>query len=164
MIFSSQKRKESKKMGKKMVVLMVSFLLAFAVIGTAMAQQQKAPETPKVVLDMVAKAKAAVKSVPAPEVMSVVEKKDKAILLDVRDPGEFAAGHLPGAVSVSRGLLEWRIWGAVPDQDAKIIVYCRTGGRAALATKVLNDMGYKNAVLAGIHYEEWVKAGNPVER
>jgi len=151
-------------MGKKMVALMVSFLLAFAMTGAAMAQQQKAPEVPKVVLDMVAKAKAAVKSVPVAEVKAVAEKKDKAVLLDVRDPGEFAAGHLPGAVNISRGLLEWRIWGTVPDQNARIVVYCRTGGRAALATKVLNDMGYKNAVLAGIHYEEWVKAGDPVER
>jgi len=151
-------------MKKRMLVAMVSVLFALS-MGSAVLAQQKAPAgPPPIVNEMVAKAKAAVKSVPAADVKAVVEKKEKVILLDVRDPNEFAAGHLPGAVSVSRGLLEWRIWGAVPDQNAKIFVYCRTGGRAAFATKVLNDLGYKNAVLMDAQFEDWIKAGYPVER
>jgi len=151
-------------MKKSILVAMVSVLFALSTASVALAQQKVPAGPPPIVNEMVAKAKAAVKSVPADEVKAAVEKKEKVVLLDVRDPNEFAAGHLPGAVSVSRGLLEWRIWSAVPDQNAKIFVYCRTGGRATLATKVLNDLGYKNALLAGIHYEDWVKANLPVER
>ena len=163
-LLHNKREKEKDEMKKRMLVAMVSVLFTLSLVSVALAQQKAPAGPPPVVNEMVAKAKAAVKSVPTDEVKAVVEKKEKAILLDVRDPNEFSAGHLPGAVSVSRGLLEWRIWSAVPDQNAKIFVYCRTGGRAALATKTLNDLGYKNAVLTGIHYEEWVKANLPVER
>ena len=81
----------------------------------------------------------------------------------MRNPDEFSAAHVPGAVNVSRGVLEFNIWSAVPDKNKKIYVYCRTGGRAALATKVLNDLGYKNAVSVKEGMKDWVKAGYPVK-
>ena len=111
-----------------------------------------------------AKTKAAIKIVKAEEVKAAIDKKEKAVFLDVRDPGEFSAGHLPGAINVSRGTLEFTIWGKVPDQNAKIYVYCKTAGRSTLATKTLNDLGYKNAVLMDAQFEDWIKAGYPVER
>ena len=113
---------------------------------------------------MVAKAKAAVKVVSAEDVKTAIDSKEKAIFLDVRDPGEYTAGHLPGAINVSRGTLEFNIWGKVQDQNAKIYVYCKTTGRSALATKTLNDLGYKNAVLMGAQFEDWIKKAYPVER
>jgi rhodanese-related sulfurtransferase len=113
---------------------------------------------------MVAKAKSAVKTVSAADVKSAIDKKEKAVYLDVRDPGEYGAGHLPGSINVSRGTLEFNIWKAIPDQNAKVIVYCKTAGRSALATKTLNDLGYKNAVLMDAQFEDWIKAGYPVER
>jgi rhodanese-related sulfurtransferase len=75
-----------------------------------------------------------------------------------------AAGHYPGAMNISRGTLEFTVFNAIPDQNAKIYVYCRTGGRGALATKTLKDLGYKDAVLVDVQYADWVKAGYPVER
>src|SRR3974390_2877050 len=116
-------------MKKSMLVAIVSVLFALSAVSVALAPQKAPAGPPAIVNEMVAKAKAAVKSVPTDQVKAVVEKKDNAILLDVRDPNEFSAGHLPGAVNVSRGLLEWRIWAAVPDPNAKVFVYCRTGGR-----------------------------------
>ena len=113
---------------------------------------------------MVAKAKAAIKVVSAADVKAAIDKKEKAIYLDVRDPGEFSAGHLPGAINVSRGTLEFNIFGKIPDQNAKIYVYCKTAGRSTLATKTMNDLGYKNAVLMDAQFEDWIKAGYPVER
>ncbi|NWF93922.1 MAG: rhodanese-like domain-containing protein [Syntrophaceae bacterium] len=113
---------------------------------------------------MVAKAKAAVKTVSAADVKAAIDKKENAVILDVRDPNEYAAGHLPGAINVSRGTLEFVIWTKVPDQNAKIYVYCKTAGRSALATKTLNDLGYKNAVLMDAQFEDWIKAGYPVVR
>jgi len=148
-------------MKRKMLVWMVSSVFALSAVATAVAQPAGAPQ---VVKDRVAKAKAAVKTVSAADVKAALDSKEKAVFLDVRDPGEYAAGHLPGAVNISRGTLEFNIFVKVPEQDARIYVYCKTAGRSAFATKVLNELGYKNAVLMDAKFEDWIKAGYPVER
>jgi rhodanese-related sulfurtransferase len=147
-----------------MFVWVLSFVFVLSVVGLAFAQEQKPAGPPPVVKEMVAKAKSAVKTVSAADVKAAIDKKEKAVYLDVRDPGEYGAGHLPGSINVSRGTLEFNIWKAIPDQNAKVIVYCKTAGRSALATKTLNDLGYKNAVLMDAQFEDWIKAGYPVER
>ncbi len=156
-------------MMKRMLVWMLSVSLVLSVGSMAFAQQAQpaapAPSgPPQVVKDMLAKAKASIKIVSAADVKAAIDKKEKAVYLDVRDPNEYAAGHLPGAINVSRGTLEMNIWSKVPDQTAKIYVYCKTAGRSTLATKTLNDLGYKNAVLMDAQFEDWIKAGYPVER
>jgi rhodanese-related sulfurtransferase len=133
-------------------------------VSMTLAQQAQPAGPPPVVKEMVAKAKAAVKVVTAEDVKAAIDKKEKAVFLDVRDPGEYTAGHLPGSINVSRGTLEFNIWTKVSDQNAKIYVYCKTTGRSALATKALNDLGYKNAVLMDAQFEDWIKKGYPVER
>ena len=143
---------------------MVSVVFVLSMLSLTLAQETKPAGPPPVVGEMVAKAKAAVKVVSAEDVKAAIDSKEKAVFLDVRDPGEFTAGHLPGAINVSRGTLEFNIWGKVPDQNAKIYVYCKTTGRSALATKTLNDLGYKNAVLMGAQFEDWIKKTYPVER
>jgi sulfur-carrier protein adenylyltransferase/sulfurtransferase len=68
-----------------------------------------------------------------------------AILVDVRENEEFAAGHIPGAVHVPRSYLESRIEGAVPDHDSHVILYCQSGNRSAWAAHTLRDLlGYDN--------------------
>jgi rhodanese-related sulfurtransferase len=150
---------------KKVLVFMVGMALALSVVSVGISADQPAaaPMNPKV-KEMLDSAKAAIKMVPAEAVKKAIESKEKAIYLDVRDGGEFAAGHLPGALNISRGTLEFVVFGKIADQNSKIYVYCKTKARSAMATKTLNDLGYKNAVLMDASYEEWVKAGNPVER
>jgi rhodanese-related sulfurtransferase len=158
-------RKEVKNnMKKRMFVWMLSFVLVLSMLSLTLAQEQKPAGPPPIVKEMVAKAKAAIKVVSAEDVKAAIDKKEKAIFLDVRDANEYAAGHLPGAMNVSRGTLEFNIWSKVPDQNAKIYVYCKTAGRSAFATKTLNDLGYKNAVLMDAQFEDWIKKGYPVER
>jgi rhodanese-related sulfurtransferase len=113
---------------------------------------------------MIAKAKAAVTKVSAADVKAAIDKKENAVILDVRDPNEYAAGHLPGAINVSRGRLDFDIWDKIPDKEAKIYVYCRTAAVSTFATKTLNDLGYKNAVLMEAMLEDWIKAGYPFVR
>jgi len=149
---------------KRMFAWMLSFVFVLSMVSLTLAQQTQPAGPPPVVKEIVAKAKAAIKAVSAEDVKAAIEKKEKAIILDVRDPSEYAAGHLPGAINVSRGTLEFGIWGKVSDQNAKMYVYCKTAGRSALATKTLNDLGYKNAVLMDAQFEDWIKAGYPVER
>ncbi len=147
---------------KRTLTGLVALFFVVSMIGLALAQAPAGP--PPVVKEMVAKAKAAVHKVSAADVKAAIDKKEKAIFLDVRDPGEFAAGHLPGAMNISRGTLEFNVFNKIPDQKAKIYVYCKTAGRSTLATKTLNDLGYKNAVLMDAMFEDWIKAGYPVER
>jgi rhodanese-related sulfurtransferase len=151
-------------MKKRMFVGLVMALFVFSMVATAMAQQAAPAAPPKVVQDLVAKAKGSVQKVSAADVKAMIDKKDKAIYLDVRDAGEFAAGHLPSAMNISRGTLEFNVFNKIQDQNAKVIVYCKTAGRSALAAKTLNDLGYKNAVLMDAQFEDWIKASYPVER
>jgi rhodanese-related sulfurtransferase len=151
-------------MKKRILVGLVMALFTLSVAGTAMAQQAAPAGPPQAVKDMVAKAKGSVQKVSAADVKAMIDKKDKVIYLDVRDAGEFSAGHLPGAMNISRGTLEFNVFGKIQDQNAKVIVYCKTAARSSLATKTLTDLGYKNAILMDAQFEDWVKAGYPVER
>jgi uncharacterized NAD(P)/FAD-binding protein YdhS/rhodanese-related sulfurtransferase len=88
----------------------------------------------------------------------------KPLLIDVREPDEFAKGALPGAVHIPRGVLEGRIEEAVPALDADVVLYCAGGNRSALAADNLQKMGYtKIRSLAG-GFAAWTKAGRPVTR
>lgn len=153
-------------MMKRIFSLMLAVVFVLSMVSLTLAQDKpKVPTwqtTP--VKDMVAKAKAEIKKVTAADVKAAIDKQEKAVILDVRDPDEYQAGRLPGAINVTRGKLEFTVWDKVPDRDAKIYVYCLTAARSALATKTLNDLGYKNAILMDAHFEEWVKAGYPVAR
>lgn len=146
-------------MFRKALVFMVGLALVLSMVNVGIAQDMN----PKV-KEMLASARAAIKIVSPEAVKAAIDSKEKAIFLDVRDGGEFAAGHLPAAINISRGTLEFVVFNAIPDKNAKIYVYCKTKGRSALATKTLNDLGYKNAVLMDAQYADWVKAGYPVER
>ena len=154
-------------MSRRLLAVLVGVALLFSsvhvVVAAETAAPAPAPMNPKVKA-MLDSAKAAIKKVPAEEAKKAIDSKEKAIFLDVRDPAEYAAGHFPGAMNISRGTLEFAVFNQITDQNAKIYVYCKTGGRATLATKTLNDLGYKNAVLVDAQYADWVKAGYPVER
>ena len=92
------------------------------------------------------------------------------LIVDVRDALEVEkTGKIAGAVNVSRGLLEFR---ADPDspshdksfaKDKNVIVYCGSGGRAALSGKVLKDMGYERVYNLG-GFKDWAESGGAVEK
>lgn len=149
---------------KKVIVVSMAMVFVLSLLGFALAQEKKPSGPPPIVQEMVAKARAAIKVVPAADVKAMIDKKENLILLDVRDGGEYSAGYLPGAINISRGTLEFNVFSKIPDQNAKIYVYCKTKARSTLSTKTLNDLGYKNAVLVDASYEDWIKAGYPVVR
>ena len=82
---------------------------------------------------------------PPPEKNAIAEalSKPDALVLDVRSSGEFASGHVPGAVHVPMSQLG-RVETIVPNKDQQIIVHCAAGVRSAKATEVLSDLGYTN--------------------
>ena len=128
-----------------------------------------APSYPPLINELVAKTKSQIKTVKMPEFKAAFDRKDLGLLVDVRNENEFEDGFVPGAVNVPRGLIEFRIWKLVgfPDKtrmDAKMTLYCASGGRCALATKSLQDLGFTNVTSVDMKFDDWVKAGYPVAK
>src|ERR671932_1026167 len=70
---------------------------------------------------------------------------DRPVLVDVRESTEWDAGHIPGAKHVPRGYLESRIEGIVGDRSQRVVLYCASGQRSALAAHTLRELlGYDN--------------------
>lgn len=118
----------------------------------------------KTALDLVTEAKARVTEIPVAEAEAAI--RDADVLIDVRETEEFAAGHLPGAIHASRGMLEFKLAGnpALAARDLRVVLYCKTSGRAALAAVAMQDMGYLNVKSIAGGYDAWVDAGKPVHK
>jgi rhodanese-related sulfurtransferase len=86
-----------------------------------------------------------------------------AILIDVREGDEYAKAHARGAVHLSRGVLELRIEGLIPDPSTPILCYCGGGSRSALAADSLQKMGYTNVASVAGGFKAWREAGLPSE-
>ena len=86
-------------------------------------------------------------------------------VIDVREPGEYQAGHLPGAVNIPRGVLEFNIGNnpALANKEEPIVLYCKTGGRAALSAVNLQRMGYTQVRSLTGGFDGWVSGGQKVE-
>jgi rhodanese-related sulfurtransferase len=83
-------------------------------------------------------------------------------LIDVREDSEWARGHLPGAIHLSKGVIERDIEKAVPDKGATVVLYCGGGFRSALAAENLQKMGYRNVISMDGGWRGWNEAGFPV--
>jgi sulfur-carrier protein adenylyltransferase/sulfurtransferase len=87
-----------------------------------------------------------------------------AVVIDVREPDEWSAGHIPGAKHVPKSYLESRIEGAVPDRDAHVILYCASGNRSAWAARTLTeDLGYENVESMTGGFTLWKDRGYEVD-
>jgi rhodanese-related sulfurtransferase len=90
--------------------------------------------------------------------------KDNTLIVDVRDAPEVAAsGKVAGAVHVSRGMLEFRADPESPYHDNTVILYCASGGRAALAGEALKDLGYERVYNLGA-FKDWAESGGTIEK
>lgn len=116
------------------------------------------------VKQMMEAANAAVPRITAAQAKEMIEKDD-TLVVDVRDAPEVEkSGKVAGAVNVSRGMLEFRADPESPyhdksfSKDKTVIVYCASGGRSALAGKVLKDMGYDRVYNLGA-FKDWAEGG-----
>jgi rhodanese-related sulfurtransferase len=121
------------------------------------------------VKQMVEAANAAVPKITAAQAREMIEKGN-TLVVDVRDAPEVEkSGKVAGAVHVSRGMLEFRADPESPyhdnnfSKDKTVILYCASGGRSALAGKVLKDMGYGEVYNVGA-FKDWAEGGGAVER
>ena len=83
------------------------------------------------------------------EAVSMMERESGYMILDVRRPDEFAAGHIPNAVNVPSETIGTAEIAALPDKDQLILVYCRSGRRSKEASEKLVKLGYTNIVEFG---------------
>ena len=130
--------------------------------GWALAQ-----DYPPAVRQLVDSAKKQIKTIDMTTFKSAFDKNDLGLLVDVREPAEFADGYIPGAVNVPRGVIELRIWAFVgypdkTDMTKKMTLYCGSGVRCILAPKSLQDLGFSDVTAADMRINEWAKEGYPL--
>jgi len=89
---------------------------------------------------------------------------EKFLLVDVREESEYAAGHLPGAVHMGKGVIERDIETKVPDPATQLVLYCGGGFRSALAAESIQKMGYTNVLSMDGGWRDWTAKGYGVER
>jgi rhodanese-related sulfurtransferase len=120
------------------------------------------------VRQMMEEANAAVPKITPAQAREMIAKGN-TLIVDVREAAEVqASGKIAGAVHHPRGMLEFRADAETPyhdknfSKDKTVILYCASGGRAALAGKVLKDMGYGQVFNVG-GFKDWAESGGPTE-
>lgn len=120
--------------------------------------------------DFVAEARTRIQEIKPDDLDEMIENHDDLLIVDVREPQEYAAGHIPGALSIPRGLLEGAADLQYKHRDdtlskaraRTIVTYCQSGGRSALAADTLMQMGFDKAHSLSGGIEMWQAEGMPV--
>lgn len=114
--------------------------------------------------DMVLSATQNTKAITVEELKQKIDDGEMILLLDVREPNEYNAGYIPGALNIPRGVLEFRIdnekfWEEamlyMPLPEEEIIVYCKKGKRSILAAETLQRLGYSNITYVDGGWKKW---------
>jgi rhodanese-related sulfurtransferase len=90
--------------------------------------------------------------------------REKAVVVDVSDAGEYAGGHIVGSKNLPQGELEAKLEGAVKNKALPLILVCSTGVRAARAVSTAKKLGYANAQALSGGLKAWREAGLPLEK
>jgi rhodanese-related sulfurtransferase len=122
------------------------------------------PQHPPRFLKIVDDAKSRVRETTVDEVKTRIDRGDKFLLVDVREESEWQKDHLPGAMHMSKGVIERDVEQKVPDLDAEMILYCGGGFRSALAADNLHKMGYKNVISMDGGIRGWREKNYPLTK
>jgi rhodanese-related sulfurtransferase len=115
-------------------------------------------------LALVQDAKSRIREIDIAEYQRMVASQQPFVLVDVREDGEWAAGHAAGAIHLGKGIIERDIEARVPDKDATLVLYCGGGYRSALAGDALRKMGYTNALSLDGGWRAYLASGMPAEK
>lgn len=111
---------------------------------------------------LIAQAKKEVKSITPQELKKKIDNEDDVWMLDIREPYMIPEGSIEGMenIEIPRGMLEFNLESEIKDKNAFIVVYCRSGKGAALATKMMqDDLHYKNVVYLKGGLNLWLESG-----
>ena len=118
---------------------------------------------PKSYQQIVSEALQIVPEVAPADLQSRLSGGEQIVVIDVREPEEFARGKIPGAYTIPRGVLEMQVDGRLP-RESTVVLYCGVGGRSALAAKSLVDMGFDKVENLQGGWSAWTNSGLPVEQ
>lgn len=113
---------------------------------------------------LVKEAKSRIREMTLEQFTALKGANDKFTLIDVREDREWQDARVPGAIHISRGVLEFQIEAKVPEKDSKVILYCRSGARSALAADALQKLGYSQVYSLAGGFAAYQKAGLPTEK
>lgn len=110
-------------------------------------------------LKLVTSAKKRIKEITPLSLKEKLDQHELLSLIDVREDHEWALGHLPTAIHISKGIIERDIEKTIPDHQAPIVVYCSGGFRCALVADSLQNMGYTDVYSLDTGSQGWIDAG-----
>ena len=113
-------------------------------------------------LSLIDSAHGSVRDVTVDETRKRMSDAPELHLVDVREDSEWAAGHIPGAVHIGKGVIERDIEARIPDRNAEIILYCGGGFRSVLAVDAIQRMGYTNVASMAGGWREFTASGAPI--
>ncbi len=107
-----------------------------------------------------------IKTIGMEEYRKIVDNPGGALIIDVREPQEYAAGHVPGAINIPRGVIDSKIWNHVgssekADLERQIVLQCQSGRRATLAAQTLEELGFTQTSAVIMNLDDWKTSGNP---
>ena len=155
-------------MRRILYVLSIAFLL-LAISLSLLVQPSLASPAPQAQKGggseaLVKEAKSRIQEITLEQFTALKASHDKFTLIDVREDSEWQAGRVPGAIHISRGVLEFQIDAMVPQKNSKIVLYCRSGSRSALAADTLQKLGYTKVYSLAGGFSGYQKAGQPTEK
>lgn len=124
------------------ITLFGVMILGFASRASSISQETDVAIQEKSLWTMLDQARASHDQLSVIQTKGLIAWQKDLLIVDVREPAEFRAGHIPRAVNLPRGLLEFQIAGLAQDTSKPILVYCKEGYRGALAGKTLRNLGY----------------------
>ena len=113
---------------------------------------------------LVQEAESRIKEVSASQLKTWMNSGQKLMLIDVREDSEWQAGHAASAIHIGRGTLEREIEKAAPDKAQRVVLYCHSGARSALAADTLQKMGYSNVFSLAGGFTSYQAAGLPSQK
>ncbi len=148
---------------KTLFQLFKGTVLGFVLLVPSLSPAQNYPDA---VSQKVQAAQKQVKVIGMEEYRKIVDDPGDALIVDVREPNEYAAGHVPGAINIPRGVLEFKIWKHLESPtgggtDKPVVLQCQSGNRASLAAQSLAELGFTHSTAVVMSLDEWQKEGHP---